>query len=137
MRHLILAAAILIGLTGAARSDIWSYQCLIEGTRVRGWIQPLIFIGHDTDSGRVVISDAAILASNEGQPVEGEVVADTAALATFRWNAVIRSSARLRQRIDYRATYIRATGRITVLAQPAGDARMYNLGGSCETKKLS
>lgn len=137
MRHLILAAAFLIALTGAAWSDILSYQCLIEGTRTRGWIQPLIFIGHDTESGRVVISDAAILASNDGQPIEGELVADTAALATFRWRADIRSSARLMRRIDYRATYIRATGRITVLAQPAGNARMYNLGGSCDVKKLS
>ncbi len=137
MRLFPIATACLIALAGAAHADKIGYQCAMEGTQKRGWIQSLIFIAHDLDNDRVVISDAVTLGSNNGQPVEGRLLVNNDRRMTVRWSVDVMARGNQKATMNYRATYVKNSGRVTVLAQPVGFANSFNLGGSCVAKKLS
>lgn len=136
MRYAFLTASLWVALSGAAQAQMTSYQCTLKGTSERQWIQPLIFIATDSDTDRVVVSDAAILGFNEGVPVEGKLVKENAARITFSWQLEMRSADNQRVRMRYRATYVKSNGKINVTAQPTGYEGIFNRGGTCTIKPL-
>jgi hypothetical protein len=127
MRGLILAIG-TCALAVAGQADTLAYRCTMTGATARDWIQPLIFILHDTESGRVVASDPLILAFNDGHPVEGRLLVDNAARITFAWDVevVLRVSP---VRLLYRATFLKASGQLSVSVSARGrDGQMNGLG---------
>ncbi len=134
----LFSAAVVIGLAGACEplaAETISYQCAIKGAKPNDWIQPLIFIAHDTDSGRIVASDAVVLGFNDGQPVDARLVTENAARITFAWavDVVLRVSP---IEMGYRATILKPSNEISVLAQPRGYENNYTARGTCEVKPL-
>jgi hypothetical protein len=113
-----------------------TYECTIRGTKERSWIQPLIFFAYDTKEGRVIVSDPAILGFNDGQPVEGTLVADNARRITVKWSLDMISASQQRVTMDYRATYVKGTQAVNVIAQPRHFSGNFNAGGTCKAGQL-
>ena len=136
MRLAILILLSWTALTGAALAQKTGYHCTVEGASERDWIQPVIFIATDSETNRVVVSDAAILGFNDGLPVEGKVVKDNAARTTFSWTVNMRSSSNQQVKMAYRATYLKASGKMNITAQPRGYDGLFNKLGTCKLRKL-
>jgi hypothetical protein len=136
MRRTILTALIWVALGGAAQAEKVGYQCAITGALDGQWIQPLIFIAIDRKTDRVIVSDAAILVFNDGVPVDGRVIKENAARITFGWQVEMQSSANQRVKMDYRATYVKSSGKVNVSAHPRGYEGFFNRGGTCKVKPL-
>ena len=137
MRRAILTALFWVALCGGAQAQKAGYKCTFDGASERNWIQPLIFIAIDRETDRVVVSDAAILGANDGVPVEGRLVTDNAARITFSWTVRRRSASHQRVEMDYRATYLKASGRVNVTAMPRGQEGLFSRGGVCMVGNLS
>jgi hypothetical protein len=132
-RKLIFGALSILaaGLYGsAAGATTLTYKCTFPKAQPGDWIQPLIFVAHDTEAERVVVSDGMILAFNDGHPVEGRVIADNHARITFGWtvDVVLRVSP---IRMAFRGTYVKATEQFSVSAQPYGYESTFSALGDC------
>ncbi|MGP6085396.1 hypothetical protein [Antarctobacter jejuensis] len=136
MRLAILTLLSWAALSGAAFAQKTGYHCTVKGASEREWIQPVIFIARDSETDRVVVSDAAILGFNGGVPVEGKLVKDNAARTTFSWIVEMRSAANQRVKMSYRATYLKSSGKMNITAQPRGYEGMFNRMGTCKVSKL-
>lgn len=137
MRRMILAGLLWTALGGAAAAELTAYQCVIRGTSGRQWIQPLIFFALDRAIDRVVVSDASILGYNSGVPVEGTLVRDNAARVTISWTLDVGAASNRRMPIDFRATYLKATGKVNVSARSQDSEGQFSRAGSCVATKLS
>ncbi|WP_323772066.1 hypothetical protein [Antarctobacter sp.] len=137
MHRMILSVLFWTITCGAALAEKTAYQCVITGASGRQWIQPLIFIALDRASDRVVVSDAAILGYNDGVPVEGRLVRDNAARVTVAWELDMRSTSNQTVRMAYRATYLKANGKVNVSARPIGFEGQFSRAGTCKVTKLS
>ncbi|WP_300442790.1 hypothetical protein [uncultured Mameliella sp.] len=137
MRRLILSGLFWAALSGGAVAEKMAYHCRIDGTSERQWIQPVIFIALDRAIDRVVISDASILGVNDGVPVEGTLVRDNSSRLTVSWELELRSTGNRRVLLDYRATFLKASGKVNVTAQPREKGALFNRSGSCLATKLS
>jgi hypothetical protein len=137
MRRLILSALFVAALSGGAAAEKMAYHCRIDGTSERQWIQPVIFIALDRAIDRVVVSDASILVFNDGVPVEGQLVRDNSSRVTVSWELEVLSSGNRRLLLDYRATFLKASGKVNVTAQPRGKGTLFNRAGNCLPTKLS
>lgn len=136
MRRIVQALLVLTCMSAPAAASVLSYQCLFPDSRERDWVQPLIFFGHDTASGRVVISDAGILHFNDGQPAEGRVELRGATLVV-RWQVRMRAAFNTRVLMTYRAQIDRRQGGVTVLAIGRGQTIRQQRSGRCEIRELS
>ena len=137
MHRMILSGLLWTALCGAAAAEKTAYQCAINGTSGRQWIQPLIFFALDRAIDRVVVSDASILGFNDGVPVEGTLVRDNAARVTVSWELDMRSSSNQTVRMNYRATFLKANGKVNVSARPLGYEGLFSQAGTCTVTKLS
>lgn len=136
MRLLTLTVMIWAAFAGGAVAQKTGFHCTFNGARDRDWIQPLIFIAMDTETDRVVVSDAAILGFNDGVPVEGRLVKDNASRITFSWKVDMRSNANQPVTMAFRATYLKSSGKVNVTARPRGFEGMFNRLGTCTVRKL-
>lgn len=134
---LVLCGVIWLATGGAAWAQKTAYQCAIDGTSDRQVIQPVIFFALDRAIDRVVVSDASILASNNGVPVEGRLIKDNAARVTVAWSLTLRAAGLPRQRLSYRATYLKATGKVNVSARTRVSDGVFNKAGTCIATNLS
>ena len=133
--RVFLAAVALVATTVSASAEKVAYKCSIDGARQDEWIQPLIFVAHDRESGRVVVSDALILGVNEGQPAEGKVAKDNGARTTFVWSVDVTLQV-TPVRMEYRGTFVKSTGRFSVVANPRGYENNFTRGGRCDVSRL-
>ena len=124
-------------LAGPLPAQTTGYQCNIRGTSDGSWIQPLIFIGLDRETDRVVISDLGILAANDGVPVEGAMVVDNAARTTFAWRLVLRSPFNQGVTVAYRATYLKDSGKVNIAARSHGADAPVTRAGTCKVREIS
>jgi hypothetical protein len=136
MRRIVQAVTLLLCLATAAQASVMSYQCRFPEARSRDWVQPLIFVGHDTDSGRVVISDAGILHFNDGQPAEGSVTREAGRLVV-RWQVRMRAAFNARVLMRYRAEIDPESGAVTVLASGRNQSILQRRTGQCVIRELS
>lgn len=136
MRRIVQALLMLMVLAPAAQASVMSYQCRFPAADERDWVQPLIFFGHDTRSGRVVISDAGILHFNEGQPAEGAVTEEGGRMVV-RWQMRMRAAFNTRVLMSYRAEIDRRDGAVTVHASGRGQTIFQRRRGQCVIRELS
>ena len=100
------------------------------------WLAEVLFIGQDQDSGTVVVSDPIILHYNDRQPVNGRVKTDNAKRTTFAWSLKVKSSSGQRATITYTATYLKASGEVSMSALPHGYTNILSARGKCTVKPL-
>lgn len=137
MRTVLLTLMLWAALGGAVEAQKTGYKCTFKGAKERDWIQPLIFFGLDRVTSRVVVSDPAILGLNGGVPVEGRLLQDNAARVTFAWTLDARPARSRWVRMDYRATYLKASGTVNVTARSQDDEGVISRTGRCIVGDLS
>ncbi len=129
----LLAAALLS--PAAAFAQTVTYNCALTVPRNQNWVAQQIVIGHDTATDAVVINDP-IIDNLIGQPVQGKVAVDNDKRITFAWELpeIRNSSGQYTPRFIYRATYIKATGKVSVLAKPLNYQNNFSARGNCTVK---
>ncbi|WGW02423.1 hypothetical protein [Tropicibacter oceani] len=123
-------------LPAAAMAKGTGYECAIKAPGNNGWLPEVLFIGHDTTSHAVVVSDPIILYYNDRQPIQGRVKTDNAKRTTFAWKLDAKSNSNQRVTITYTATYLKGSGEVTMQAMPLGYANIFHGKGRCEVKTL-
>ena len=135
MRFMMMVFALLTMATSAA-AVTRTYECSVKNSKQRSWIQPLIFIAHNEDTGQVIVSDPAILGFNDGQPAVGKLVVNNAKRITVKWSVDMVSASNQKVTMNYRATYVKGNGQVNVSAQPKHYANTFNAGGTCKVGVL-
>lgn len=135
MKVLGLAAAAAAFLLAVPAQAADTYVCKLKGHGPGNWIPTDVFIGHDTKSGKVVVSDPVILHYNKGQPMAGEVAISNSKRITFAWKVFGKSkSGQVAPNLFYRATYLRGSGQMQIQMTPAGYANRFQGSGKCALK---
>ncbi len=112
------------------------YECKIGNTRSQGnWLPKVLFIGHNHTEKKVIVSDPIILHFNDRQPIEGRVSTDNSKRITFTWNLQTKVRSQT-AKIAYRATYMKATGRLNISGSPLGYSNRYTSSGTCDVKPM-
>jgi hypothetical protein len=132
LRLFVMSCLAIAALSGAAMAAPLTYTCALDVARANNWVPSQLVIQHDADTGRVIVNDPIIIAM-VGQPVEGKVDIDNAKRVTFLWELpkVKNRSGQFTPRFLYRATFIRATEAVSVLAKPAGFPNSFEGRGKC------
>ncbi|WP_226621600.1 hypothetical protein [Alloyangia pacifica] len=112
------------------------YLCQLRVAYSQRWVPPILFIAHDPETGRVVISDPVALYHNGGLPVRGKVASETERRISFTWDYPVGVNAQQTRRMLYRAGIDKASGRVTVTAIPAGFDSLFQADGRCEVQPL-
>ncbi|NDV51831.1 MULTISPECIES: hypothetical protein [unclassified Salipiger] len=112
------------------------YLCQLDVPYSQRWVPPILFIAHDPETGRVVISDPIALFHNAGLPVLGKRASETADRISFTWSYPVGVNAQQTRKMLYRASIDKASGRATVTAIPAGFDSVFQADGRCEAQPL-
>ncbi|MCA0940739.1 hypothetical protein LCM08_14190 [Salipiger pacificus] len=112
------------------------YLCQIDVPYSQRWVPPILFIAHDPETGRVVVSDPIALFHNAGLPVMGKRASESPARISFTWNYPVGLNAQQTRKMLYRASIEKASGRATVTAIPAGFDSVFQAVGRCEAQPL-
>ncbi|ETX29559.1 hypothetical protein [Roseivivax isoporae] len=98
------------------------------------WIPEALFIGREVGAETAIVSDTVVLQFNAG-PVGARVAADNAARTTYVWSIAVRDrGGTYAPSMLYRATYLKATGRMEISATPAGFDTRFQGGGTCQRR---
>ncbi|MBE9638109.1 hypothetical protein [Salipiger mangrovisoli] len=112
------------------------YLCQLRVAYSQRWVPPVLFIAHDPETGRVVISDPVALYHNAGLPVRGKVASESTARVSFTWDYPVGAGSQQTRRMLYRAGIDKASGKVTVTAIPAGFDSVFQADGRCEAQPL-
>lgn len=117
---------------GVAAEASVTYTCKLSSTQHKAWIPDVLFIGHDAQKSRVVVSDPIVLHFNDA-PVEGRVTKNTPQQITFSWDYTAQDARGKRAKMQFLATWNKAAQRMKVTAKPVGYSQSFVGRGSCET----
>ncbi|MFW2545004.1 hypothetical protein ACN2XU_20425 [Primorskyibacter sp. 2E107] len=134
--NVVAAAACIFSIGGAANAGRLGYECQVKESGGIGYVPEVIFIGVEEGSKEIVVSDPVILYYNDGQPLRGRIKTDNAKRTTFAWDLKFKNRANQTGTIQYRATYIKASGDLNVSALPLGYADTFRGKGKCEIKPI-
>ncbi|MCK0150894.1 hypothetical protein MWU54_12715 [Marivita sp. S6314] len=131
-----LAGVLGVGMmvAGSAAAQV-TYTCELTSPQRKAWIPDILFIGHDAEKGRVVISDPIVLHFNDRRPIEGRVSIDNAKRITFAWNYTATDSKGKRAKMLFRATWLKADQEMRITAMPAGYHTGFNGVGTCDRQQ--
>ena len=133
----VLALGAALVQAQPALAQITGHQCIVEqNARQDHWLPEVLFIGYDPQKKRVIISDPIVLYFNDRQPIEGELDTDNTLRLTVTWRIEGKSGTGQFIRMAYRATIIKATGRLSISAKLLGHDGVFTGGGICDSQKL-
>lgn len=137
MKRLMSLAIACAVFGGEVSAENYGYECRVKTASAQlGWLPEFLFIGHDVDKEEVTVSDPIILRYNSRKPVRGKLVRDNASRSTFAWEVKTRDRSGQRATIKYRATYLKASGKLSISANPLGYGNNFVGGGRCERKPI-
>lgn len=112
------------------------YECDIKLNGLNGGIAPVLIFSVDEEESGVFVFDGMIK-HYHGKPLQGKIAVANTKRITFKWsvNVVSDSIGQPMPRIDYRATYLKRNGRITVTGRPAGYDNQFSGTGKCKQTK--
>lgn len=112
------------------------YLCQLRVAYSQRWVPPILFIAHDPETGRVVVSDPLTLYLNGGLPVSGKVASETTQRISFTWDYPVGTIAFQARPMLYRAGIDKASGKVIVTAIPAGLDTIFQADGRCEAQPI-
>ncbi|MBO9464978.1 hypothetical protein J7443_07045 [Tropicibacter sp. R15_0] len=131
-----LAAAVGFLATPALAKG-FTYECKVADVRSQGyWLPEVLFIGHDIDNDVVIVSDPIILHYNDSQPIAGKLSVENKKRTTFSWSVKVKTTRGQTAKINYRATYYKKDGSLSITATPLSYEERFNGRGTCEVKAL-
>jgi len=120
----------------ASSASATTYKCNIRSNNLFRGVSPVLVFSIDEEKNESLVYDVFIKAEFD-KPIEAEIVVANDKRYTIRWtvNIPIQDSEKTKARVDYRATYIRRTHRISVRGFPKGfDAELGGSGKCVVTK---
>lgn len=97
-----------------------------------GYITELYILQYDEASGQAIVSDGLIMYHNNEQPMKAKVSEDTANKLVLTWNVQMTNSTGQMTKMQYRAAYFKANGKVTVRAVPGGYSNNFEARGTCK-----
>lgn len=131
---LVLALALGLGLSGAARSEE-IVECIMSTGNLlqKGWVAPNMFVLLDFDGKPVQVYDGVIKYFKKSEdPIEAKVSEDTDASLTFTWSLFALDDKGQRFKMNYRASFFRNSKEIAVSAKPMGYRDHLMARGKCK-----
>ncbi|PHQ95296.1 MAG: hypothetical protein COB39_13120 [Marinosulfonomonas sp.] len=134
MKKVILAtlfAGVFVSTTATAET----YICEITRVAKGAWIPRSLAISHDEKTGRVLVNDDLII-RYKSKPIEGAVSAENDKRITFTWilPSIRNSGGQSTLRFNFRASYLKRTGKVVVTSQPAGYPNTFTGRGQCKVE---
>ncbi len=123
------AGILMVSVVVAGAASATIYKCNIRPNSLYRGVSPVLVFSIDEEKNESLVYDVFIKAEFD-KPIAAEIVVANDKRYTIRWtvNIPIEDSEKTKAQVDYRATYIRRTHRISVRGFPKGfDAE---LGGS-------
>lgn len=132
----IVIGAFLGATVFATQAMAEVYECKVRSNGRFGGIAPLIIFSINEDENAVFVYDGLIKEIYD-KPIMGAISVANAKRYTFKWSVdtVSTSDGEAMPRIDYRATFLKATHRFTVTGFPAGWDNQFNGTGTCKRTK--
>jgi hypothetical protein len=134
MKTLVLSTLVSLSAFAAQARDM-TYICTLKVPASQGWVPSQLVILHKDDEPTALVNDP-IIAHFVKKPVEAKVVANNRKRIAFTWELkeIVNREGQETQRFNYRAAYIKTTGKISVSARPDGFSDVFDAYGTCEVK---
>lgn len=123
----VLIAGLIFGTSVAAERV--TYLCEME-REDSGYIQPMIGLGYDAETGDTFAFDA-IIAQNNKTALKAYLAEDTDKRVVIAWRVLFRNSWGQTAHLAFNARIDKATGRATVTAAPSGYRDRFLGRGKC------
>lgn len=131
----VFISSLLATLFFAGAASATTYTCRVKPDEKGAWIPTTLVISHSPSDGKVVIFDEYIN-TFIGKPISGKVGTNNSKRIAFNW--VLKhandGSGHAIQNFRFRATYYKASNKVTVTSQPGGYANNFRGRGSCTVK---
>ena len=132
-RVLFAAAALLAAVSGPAAA--LTLECRVDaGATGGGYVTDVYVFRVDDATGQALAADGWIQ-HYHGTPIAAKVSEDTAKKLVLTWTLQMTNSTGQQTKMQYRASYFRQTGKITVRAVPGGGySNSFEGRGTCATR---
>lgn len=112
------------------------YECDIRLNGLNGGIAPVLIFSTNKEESDIFVYDGMIK-HYHGKPLQGKIAVANTKRITFKWSVDVVSDSigQSMPRIDYRATYLKQTRKITVTGRPAGWDNLFSGTGKCKRTK--
>ena len=128
-RQLALLATITCMGTAASAAV---YDCDIDSKK-HNWLPTKLYVSHSSGSGTATVNDPLINHFN-GKPMGARVKHDNDKRITWGWTLKTVSPKGQRANMVYRATYLKSSGKISIVANPNGYSNKFSASGTCTVK---
>ena len=113
-------------------SQALTLECTLKpNANVLGVITERYVIQSDEGSGQAIVSDGIILYYNDNQPMAAKVSEDSARKLVVTWNVQMTNSTGQMTKMQYRASWFKADGRVVIRAVPGGYTNDFEARGTC------
>ena len=126
-----MTAFLALAATGAtAETNI--YKCTILNAD-GSWIPETLQLSHDIDTGEVLVIDPLINHFNEQKPLSAAVSVENSKRTSYGWTlrSVRNSTGQYASAFSYRATIMKADGKLRISAKPQRYANRFTGSGRC------
>lgn len=117
----------MIAAPADARNNV--YKCEMKG-QDRGWLPKTFVIAH-SDGAKSAMVNGPVIHHFHGKPVSARVSGENDKKVTFKWRVNGRDTRGQIVKWQYRATYLKASGKVSMVASPLGYVGPLNGGGTC------
>lgn len=135
MRTIVLWLALLPGPAWAAEVA-WLCDLIVRDSNTPMPAQ--IVIGHDTETGAVVVNDP-VIAQFVGLPMQGRVEGETPRQIVFLWTlqGPADTAHPAIPHVEYRAAISKSDGAVAVRAMVSGSSRPFTASGTCRSEDVA
>ena len=126
--RIALFSAIIGCSAGAASAAL--YECDID-PKSHNWLPTKLLVSHTARSKTATVNDPIIQHYNK-KPMGARVKHDNDKRITFGWTVKTISPSGQRANMVYRATYLKASGKLSINAQPNGYSNKFSASGTCK-----
>ena len=128
----LLGSLVAVPDRAAAAQDVWF--CTLKTAR-NSFVMKEIVVAVDEAAGTAIVNDA-LIQHLIGTPVAARVTGNDAKQTRLKWVVKgIPATATRTATVNYRATLTKASGRISVTAQPQGADNTFLDSGTCARQK--
>jgi hypothetical protein len=126
-------AAVVLSLAIPSLANALTLECSMSRTNSGGgFISDVYVLQHDEASGKAIAADR-LTQHFEGAPVDAKVTEDTAKKLVMTWSVAITNNAGQPAIMRFRATYFKATKKVTIRAMPGGYDNSFEGRGACKS----
>jgi hypothetical protein len=126
-------AAVVLSLAIPSLANALTLECSMQQTNAGGgYVTDIYVLQHDEASGKAIAADGLIQHFNGG-PVDAKITEDTANKLVMTWSVTITNSTGQPAIMRFRATYFKATKKVTIRAMPGGYDNSFEGRGACKS----